>query len=174
MPEVTPSRHPSLLFSLTNHLDRRDQTLPHTLWSITYSPAANPDPKHPQSHYIVKQESHPPLHYHSRTGKMVEKKVTGFNGLVSFDDTTPPPPTRPSLLPSRDQVASLAGLPLPQPRAVKQPPQPDLTAAAQEEGSNVDAAELNDFEMVDAPSPLESAPVGPDNERKSFDPEQVY
>jgi hypothetical protein len=102
---------------------------------------------------------------------MVERKIPGFIGTVSFDDTTPPQRTRPSLFPTREQVASLAGLPLPKPRAVAQPPQPDLATTAQEAVSDVDAAELNDFEMADAPSPLESAPVDSNNERKSSRPE---
>lgn len=56
---------------------------------------------------------------------------------------------------------------MPQPRAVQQAPQPDLTTTAQEAGSDADVAELDVFEVVEARSPLESAPVVPDNERKS-------
>jgi hypothetical protein len=95
-------------------------------------------------------------------GKMTEKKIPGFNGTVMIDETTPPRRTRPSLFPTREQVASLAGLPLPQPRATAHPPQVV---------SDVDATELNDFEMADAPSPLESAPVYSNNERMSSRPE---
>jgi hypothetical protein len=105
-------------------------------------------------------------------GKMTEKKLPGFNGTVMVDETTPPPRTRPSLFPTREQVASFAGLPMPQPRAVVQPPQPDMATTAQEAVSDVDTAELHDFELADAPSPLESAPVDSDNERKSSRPDK--
>lgn len=94
--------------------------------------------------------------------KQINVNIPGIPGTFVFDNTTPPPRTRPTLFPTREQVASLAGLPLPQPRATAHPPQV---------ASDGDAAELNDFEMADAPSPLESAPVDSNNERKSSRPE---
>ncbi|GAB7333720.1 hypothetical protein MBLNU13_g05257t1 [Cladosporium sp. NU13] len=95
---------------------------------------------------------------------MVEKNIPGLSGTFVFPDSPSTSRTRPSLFPTREQVASLRGLPLPPPRIVPQPPEPDLTTTAQEAGPDADAAESIDVDMTDAPSPLEYTPVDADNE----------
>jgi hypothetical protein len=47
LPALVSSRHLSLLVSLTNHLDRRDQNLARALSSVTSSTYANPTRKPP-------------------------------------------------------------------------------------------------------------------------------
>ena len=77
---------------------------------------------------------------------MVEKKIPGL-GTFSFPDDPPPQRTRPSLFPTREQVASLRGLPLPPPpRNVPQPPQPNVTTTAQEADPDAAAAESSDVD----------------------------
>lgn len=167
---VTPCRHLSLLFSHANYLDTRDQTSP------THSTTASPDcpisPTTSDNH--TASQSKNITHHHSNTGQMVEKKIPRLYGTFVFPDDPPPQPTRPSLFPTRKQVASLRGLPLPPPRAVPQPPQPNVTATTQEVGLDVAAAESSDVDMADAPSPLEYAQVNADNERKSFNRGNIY
>lgn len=107
---------------------------------------------------------------------MVEKKIPGLFGTFSFPDDPPTQRTRPSLFPTREQVASLRGLPLPPPppRNLPQPPQPNLSTTTQEADPDAAAAESSDVDMTDAPLPLEYAQVDADNERKSSNHGDIY
>lgn len=82
---VTPSRHPSLLFSLTNHLDQRDQNLARAIYHrLPYTPIL---PTHSYDHTTPSSEKTTPQHTTTAIQVKWSKKRSLGSPVPSYSTT---------------------------------------------------------------------------------------